>query len=227
MVQVKLSNEILSIRGRFGGVYFKTGSSQHIQAMPRNVNYTRVGPQGLYRDAFSTAAFFWFLALLAYYAADWAVYGASWLFSRPGQEPKRISGYCWFIHYALTFPERDEFHPFWQPPHAPGDLPNHVVTYQGKWTYYNSPPAWPADCCSGYYWESPIPWNSRTAYRTDDMNWHIWWTGTVWAISPSPGFEPADKTFYSPGPDINAWYKNPVTGKVCHVYNGKRPGYVP
>ncbi|GAH79591.1 unnamed protein product, partial [marine sediment metagenome] len=139
---------------------------------------------------------------------------------------KRLHGYNWYIHYALTFPERDEFHPFWKPPHSPGDLPNFVATYQGKWTYYNDPTVWPFDCCSGYYWES-IPWNGKPAYRTDDMNWHIWWTGTVWSISPSPGFEPPDKTFYSPGPDITAWYKSPTTSKRVHVYNGRRPGYKP
>jgi len=223
MVQVKLSNRIVSIRGRYGGVYFKKdGGTQHIQAMPRIVNYPRVGPQGRYRDAYSAAGAFWALALIAAAGVLWFAFAAAYWFSKPGKEKKKISGYNWYIHYALTFPERDEFHPFWKPPHAPGDLPNYVVTYRGKWQYHRETKDWPADACGGYYWESPVPWNGKPAYRTDDYNWHIWWTGTVWAISPAPGFEPPDKTFYSPTPDETDWYTNPITHLSAHVYNGKR-----
>ncbi len=228
MAQIKLSNQIVSIRGRFGGVYFKKdGGVQHVQAMPRHINYARHGTQLKYTSSYSRAAGFWLLALLAFYALEWAAYAAIHLFSRPGQRAKRIHGYNWYIHYALTFPERDEFHPFWKPPHAPGDLPNFVATYQGKWTYYNNPQVWPSDCCSGYYWDSFIPWNGKPAYRTDDFNWHIWWEVNRWAVSPGPGFVDPGKTFYSPGPEICAWYKNSTTGKRVHIYNGRRPGYVP
>lgn len=228
MVQVKLSNEIRELRGKFGGVYFKTGRpGQHIQAMPRNIRYMRIGAQGRYRDAYSAAGAFWALALIAFFGTLWAAYALANLFTDRNGESKRISGYNWYVHYALTFPERDEFHPFWKPPHAPGDLPNYVTVYRGRWMYEHTPPELPDDCPGGYYWESPIPWNGKPAYRTDDYNWHIWWTGTVWALSPAPGFEPADKTFYSSSGEITGWYDNPVTHKTAHVYNGKRPGYVP
>lgn len=221
MVQVKLSKEILSIRGRYGGVYFKTGRpGQHIQAMPRKIRYMRIGKQGRYRDAYSAAGAFWALALLAWFGTMWAAFALANLFIDRNGEKKRISGYNWYVHYALTFPERDEFHPFWKPPHAPGDLPNYVVTFRGKFTYYNTPPERPIISCSGYYWES-IPWNGKPSYRTDDMDWHIWWKAPIWVISPAPGFEPAIRTYYSPTPDETAWYQNPVTGYRAHVYNGK------
>lgn len=221
MAQAKLGNQIVSIRGRYGGVYFKTGRpGQHIQAMPRHVNYTRAGKQLALTEGFSAMSAFWALACLVFFGAAWAAFALLYLFTDKRGETKRITGYNWYIHYALTFPETDEPH-FWGPPHAPYDLPDYVCSSGTSWHLERAPPQWPGDYPGGYYW-AQFPWNGKMFYATDDKNWSIWWKDPFWCVSPDPGFEPPDKSYYSSGDEICDWYKNPVTNKRCHVYIGKR-----
>lgn len=230
MALIKTSNEIVSIRGRFGGVYFKTGKDgKHVQAMPRVWNYTRSPAQmgGWGGDSpfmstgisgYSGASAFWLLALLAFYAGYWAIFGLTYFFSDEDGRKKRITGYNWYIHYALAFPE-EQRPPFWKPPHAPKELPNYIVTYRGTWIYDHAPPQWPTDCPSGYYWFF-LPYNDKPAYKNDTFQWYLWWKDPVWVLSKDMAFETPGFTFYSDGADINDYYYNPVTKKRAHVYFG-------
>jgi len=234
MALAKLSNEIISIRGRFGGVYFKKSpDGQHIQAWPRLVNYTRSPAQrggfgpfspflGFGIEGYSGSAALWLAALIATFGAAWAAYAIAYVFSKPGKEGKHISGYNWYIYYALAFAEC-EHPPFWKPPHSPGDLPAYIVAYRGRWQYEHAPDEWPAEACGDYYWEG-IGWQGKPSYKTDDFNWHIWWRGDLWVVSPGPGFEPEGLTYYRTelenGSKITGYYKNPVTKKLAHVYFG-------
>lgn len=218
------------MRGRFGGVYFKTGpDGKHIQAMPRVWRYTRSPAQqgkwetrspflGFGMDAWTGASAIWMMALLAFWGAAWATFALIYYFTREPGDEKHITGYNWFMHYAMRFPEAER-PPFWQPPHAPNDLPSFIALYKGMWTYEHDPLEWPADACTGYYWPS-IPWNDKLSYKTDDFNWHIWWKDPMWVVSPGPGFEPEALTFYSSGAEIVDYYRNPVTKKWTHVYFG-------
>lgn len=234
MALVKTSNQISTIRGRCGGVYFKRDTSgRHVQTMPRSVRYTRSPAQqgqwesmspflGFGIKGFSGAAAFWLLALLGFYAAAWAEFAILYFFASDDGEKKRITGYNWYIYYALAFPECER-PPFWQPPHSPGELPDYISTYQGTWTYEHSPLEWPEWCPAGYYWYRG-EWNYKPSYRTDDYNYYIWWNGTVWVQSKILGLEEPTTTFYSPGTEISARYYNPVQKKYSHVYLGKPPG---
>lgn len=235
MALAKTSNEIISIRGRFGGVYFKKSpDGQHVQAMPRVWNYTRspaqigeadvakgLGVSGI--RGMSYASGLWHMALLAFFSAAWAAYALVYLFSRPGKEPKRITGWNWYIYYALTFPETQR-PPFWKPPHGPQDLPHYIVTYQGLKTYTEAPPDWTADNPSDYYWPG-LDWHGQPSYRNDEITWFIWWKAPTWIVSPGLDFEPAGETFYRTDLEnhgkISGYYRNPVTKKTCHVYIGK------
>lgn len=233
MALIKTSNEIETIRGRFGGVYFKTGpDGKHVQAMPRTVRYTRSAAQkGGYGaglefssfgiDGFSSLASLWMLALLAFFSAAWAAYALVFYFTTKTGERKRITGYNWYIHYGLAFPECER-PAFWKPPHSPGDLPDLITVYKGRWTYEHPPTEWPADCCSGYFWEG-IEWNGKPSYKTDDVKWLIWWNGIKWVLSPGLGYEPAGLTFYEMTGAMKGYYWNPVTKKYAHVYAGKPP----
>ncbi|GAH56866.1 unnamed protein product, partial [marine sediment metagenome] len=98
-----------------------------------------------------------------------------WFTTKDG-EKKKITGYNWYMHYAMMFPEAD-YWPFWQPPHAPGDLPHYVSTYRGRWTYEHSPLEWPVDCSAGMHWPG-MEWNGEVSFRTDDYEWFIWWRGS-------------------------------------------------
>lgn len=221
MVQVKLSNHILSIRGRCGGVYFKKdGPVQHIQAMPRIVHYQRVGLQLFYTRQYSGAAIWWLMALLGFYAAYWAGFAAIWLFTDKEGRQKKISGYCWYIHYTMTFPETDEPH-FWAPPHSPYDLPEFVVSSGTTWHLELTPPDWPDTFPGGYYWYDG-EYNGKPEYKTDDRKWWLWWKDPCWVVSWGLGIELPNSTYYSAGPAIKDYYRNPTTGKYCHVYGGNR-----
>ncbi|GAI82275.1 unnamed protein product [marine sediment metagenome] len=236
MALVKTASDILTIRGRFGGVYFKKDpGGQHVQAMPRVVRYARspaqVGEFGEKHSfsssgiqGYSGACALWQMALLAFFGAAWAAYGLFFWFVGEDGEKKKATGFNWFLYYALAFPECER-PPFWQPPHAPGDLPNHIVTYKGMWTYEHSPTEWPAESPSGYYWEVG-EWNEQPRFATDDALHHLWWDGEHWVLSLSLGVADPATTFFSPGAEIHDWYYNPETKNWSHVYLG-RPAEVP
>ena len=205
MALVKTSNEIISIHGRFGGVYFKKDNSgQHIQAMPRrcrkaNMRFPityggfRLGNRAANISSFSFCSGLWFLALLAFFAAAWATYALINAFREEDGQEKHITGYNWFIHYGMMFPETER-PPFWEPPRAPGELPNHICTYQGFWTYEHSPPQWPEYAPSGYYWYAR-EWNGKPAYYRGEFGYALWWNGTHWVLSTDFGIEIAYYTF--------------------------------
>jgi len=233
MALIKTSSDIVTIRGRFGGVYFKTGpDGKHVQAMPRVWNYTRSpaqkggwGPGSPFMsagiDGWSGAAGLWLMALLAFFAAAWFAYAlAHWFTTRYG-EKKHITGYNWYMYYGLRFPECER-PPFWKPPHSPGELPDFMVTYQGTWMYERSPPEWPGDCPAGYYWEG-TPAHGKPTYHADDFEWFLWWLPGLWVLSPGVDYQPAERTFYSSGENIIDYYRNWHTGKWSHVYLGKPP----
>jgi len=204
-----------------GGVYFrKDAGGQHIQARPRHVNYAHTVPQSPGIGGFSSASAIWLMACLAWFGASWVAYALIFYFTTNRGERKQITGYNWFIHYALMFPEADR-PAFWKPPHSPGELPDYIAMYQDRWTYHNSPDTWPADVCSDYYWEG-IEYNGKDTYHNDTFTWFLWWTGDRWALSPGVDYEPEEFTFYSDGAEIKDYYRNPHTKKWVHVYMGKR-----
>lgn len=230
MVLAKLSNEIVSMRGRFGGVYFKTGpDGQHIQAMPRNVNYTRslsqqghgnffdeVGASGI--KGYSGSVGLWLAAFVAAFASLWAIFATMYYFHEKGKDPKKISGYNWYIHYALMFPEAER-PPFWKPPHAPGKLPEYIVAYRGPWMYQHTPTEQPDYSPGEYYWEG-VEFNGRPSYHTDDGRWYLWWRGDVWVLSLGFDYEDPPTTFYSTGTSRRGRYRNDFHNTWAHVYWG-------
>lgn len=232
MALVKLTGDIESIKGRFGGVYFKRGpEGQHVQAMPRTVKYVRSpAQQGQFGEGspfgmsgikgFSGAAEIWLLALCAFFAASWWAYAWTWYFFKPGHEPKKISGYMWYIHYALLFPE-EERPPFWMAPHSPYDLPDFMVTYEGMWTYRRDPTDWAVDVNSEYYYEAGVH-GGKSYFRSSNGDWFIWWSPPNWIISKGIGDLAGFTTFFKVGDPIDGRYENPVTGKFSIAYIGHR-----
>lgn len=221
MALVRLSNEIVSIRGRFGGVYFKTDpNGQHIQAMPHNVKYPRSTFQMAGINAWTGMSGFWMLALLTFGMALWVAYAAIHFFTTKTGEKKKITSWNWYVHYAMRFPESEGM-PFWKPPHAPGDLPHFICTFRGRWMYEHTPLTWGPDCQAGYYWPGPVPWNGKPTYQTDDFEWHLWWKDPEWILSPGPGFEPEGLTSVGEGGTIKGYYRNPITTHRSHVYQGR------
>lgn len=221
MALVKTSKAVLSIKGRCGGVYFKKdGTNQHIQAMPRIVRYSRSTLQAPGIEGYSEAALFWLMALVIGFAAVWAGFAAIWLFTDDEGRKKKISGYNWYIHYALTFPETEAL-PFWKPPHSPSELPDYYAVWKGQLMYRTKEKDWSENCCGGYYWLDG-EWNGRPEYKTDDSKWWLWWKAPHWVLSWGLDIELPDSTYYSIADKINDYYYNPVTNIYATVYIGKR-----
>lgn len=230
MALVKLGPEIASIRGRYGGVYFKKDhAGQHVQAWPRIINYPRSAAQegafgegspfgGFGAKGFSGAAAFWMMALLGFYGALWAAWALANLFITKDDEPKRITGYNWYIHYAMRFPETER-PPFWKPPHSISDLPAFIVTYRDTWTYEHTPEEWPLECPADYYWYA-TDFGGKPAYKNDDLTWYIWFDGTNWIVSEGIDYKAPGLYFVSLGADVVDYYKNPLTNRYSHVYFG-------
>lgn len=233
MALVKTDNTILSIRGRFGGVYFKTGpNGQHIQSMPRVVRYTRSpaqqgewGPLSPFACSgiagFSAAAYLFGLACIAAFALIWAMFAGIWWFTTKTGEKKKITGYNWYLHYAEGYPEAHR-PPFWKPPPSPAVLPDYMATWRDYTFYHYRPENWPDECCAGYYYKH-WDYNGKPSLKTDDGKWYVWWKDPVWVISPSLAGEPAGKTYYSTGVHMVDYYANPVTGSWTFLYLGKPP----
>lgn len=218
---VKLGPEIVEVRRRFGGVYFRTDpKGQHIQAMPRHVKRAESAAWGMGRDMWSMGTGIWLMALLLYYGVLWTLFAASNYFTDKRGERKRITGFNWYMHYAMRFPETQQ-PPFWKPPHSIGEMPDYYVSYKGMWMYDHAPPDWPDECPGDYYWPG-LEWHGKPSYRTDNLVWYLWWKDTRWVLSEGLDYEGVGKTFYSSGENIQDYYKNPVTNTWAHVYPGKR-----
>jgi hypothetical protein len=219
MALVRANQHIQAIRGRFGGVYFKTQKGQiHCQAMPRaiaGIGFNLIS-EGINR--WTMAAGMWSTVLLLMLAEVWAEFARTYLVEGVDGVAHEITGYMWYMKYAMMYPETVH-EPFWQPPHNPGDLPYFVITYQGRWLYDHTPDQWPDDCCAGYYWKFTT-YNGQWAYETDDHMWDLWWNGTDWVISPALGIVIPGKTFYSMDHKLQDYYKNPDTHKTAHCYFG-------
>lgn len=233
MALVKLSHSITSIKGRQGGIYWKRDpNGQHIQAMPRVWNYTRSPAQigrasffeglpGFGIAGYSGAATMWLAALCAFFAAAWAIFAVGYYFYRIGKEPKKISGYNWYMHYALAFPDAGR-PPLWKPPYSPNNIPDHIVTYRGRWQYDHAPPGWPAESPGGYY-RKGIEWNGEPSYHTEDYGKFLWWRGDKWILSDGIGEDGPPNTFVELLDEKIGWYHNPTSGTNARVDWGFRP----
>ncbi|MCK5616905.1 hypothetical protein KAR91_84365 [Candidatus Pacearchaeota archaeon] len=230
MALVILGPQIKLIRGRFGGVYFKSGpDGQHIQKMPRVWHYPRTPAQegawghgsGFFSTGakgFSGASALWMLALLGFFGALWVTWALANLFITKEGGEKHITGYNWYIHYAMRFPEAER-PPFWKPPRAVNDMPAFIVTYRNTWTYEHTPLEWPGESPTDYYWEYAT-YNDKPAYLGDDRKWWLYWEDPIWVLSTVLGEKPAGFYYESSGGDIVDYYQNPVSKRFSHVYFG-------
>lgn len=219
MVLAKRSGKIISIRGSFGGVYFKCSpDGQHIQSTPRITQSTHVKIKGHSVTLFSACGFFWAMALVAGMSIVWAAFALVWLFTDKKGATKIISGYNWYMHLAMQLPHEVR-PPLWKPPPSPHKLPDKLVTFEGNWTYEHQPKDWPDYCPAGYFYESGTH-QGKPSYFIDKGLWVIQWTGDHWIIFLMDGPGLVYYTYHGTGPDVEGEYYNEFQDKYAQVYIG-------
>lgn len=224
MALIKTNSSIVSVRGRFGGVYFKTGKDGiHIQSMPRTVNYMRMGVQGLRRDRFSAMAWLWMLALLGAMGGLWLVFGLVNVFTDKKGQQKKMSGFLWYMYYSMMFAEAEQL-PFWKPPHAVGDEPAFYVGLGTPWMYEHIPAEWPDYHPLDYFWEGTF-YNEHKTYNTDNLKWFLWWDGTGWTITTGVGYKEPPYVWDSVEGTIYGYYYNSVKKTKVKCYIGCKDAY--
>lgn len=233
MALVKLDNSIISIRGKLGGVYYKTGpDGQHVQAMPRSIRYTRSpaqqGTWGLRHSfgsggisGFSGLASLWALVLVASFALIWAAFAVAYIFYKVAKEKIKLTGYQWYIHFNLDTPPLER-PPLWKPPPDPNTGPDYMVTFDGMSQYYKTVEEWYAYAPGGYYFLTGEH-NGRPYYAADERYWFLWWSGTAWILSGGLDDEEPFYTYYAVGDDPVASYYNALHDVTADVYVGRLP----
>lgn len=217
MALIKLDKSILSIRGSYGGIYFTRDlSGQKIHSYPRRVRPYNPSFLGFGTDILSGMSALWHCILLAFFAASWIIFGTVHYFSRDPDDDKKISGFHWYMHYALLFPEQEGF-PFWRPPKAPGDLPDSYATFDGYYMYQHTEDEWPDYCPAGYYYLEGV-YGGKPYYRTTEpLYWYNWHNGTVWVLTPVLGVEEEYYTYTSTTGERGGYYWNPTQKKRSKV----------
>lgn len=214
---------IISIRGRFGGVYFKKDNSgQHIQAMPRRYKTISMttpvippaspgGSRAAYIHAWTNMArFYAYITVFVYFPlwVQWAIENKSYL---PKSEGKKLSVYQWFSHLNIkrlaenlppyTYPPKGASPQYGDQGYRPYKLPNFTIV--GKYCLQETIGLYAAGY-SGTYNDKPyyLP-DHQPSYKT------LWWTGEWWVLSQGLGefgehwwFKIGDDEtgIYDPGP---------------------------
>lgn len=222
MAVVKTDGTLRALRGRCGGVYFKTQRGKIlIQAMPRHVKYAHPPAQSVGIGAYTDMSAIWMMALLGAFWAAWQLFALVHLFTDKRGEKKNITGYNWFLHFNMLFPEEIR-PPMWKPPNAPYALPDFICTYQQRWIYEHTPGTWPVYCPADYYYEFMMGPEKMT-YSNATHTWFLWWDAPRWILSIDVGVTPAETTFYGTGPNPVGLYHNPFQNKYANMYLGHPP----
>ena len=221
MALVKTTKAIVTIRGRCGGNYFKhSPDGQHIQAMPRHVKFAHSEARMFGVKGMSFASPIWMLALIAGYAIAWAGFAAYHYFTSETSGPHRISGYNWYIHYAMIFPETER-PPMWRPPAGPYQLPNFIATgYRDLEMYYITQEQWPAWWPFDYFTDRGQTHLGDIVYETDNGIWFLWWNGERWIVSRGAGNVEIGWTWFGTTFEINGQYHNPGRNHDLDIWPG-------
>jgi hypothetical protein len=185
MAICKTDNSIKSIRGRFGGVYFKKDNAgQHIQVMPRSIRKASlespmIAPESpelnraAMRDAFSGAAWWWMLVIALAAITGWVLFAGEFTYGLDEDRQKKISGYNWFMHFNVIRNAKGK-PPRIHPPNSPSDLPVAEATSGYNPLNYSN------------FYDAGM-YNGKKLYKSQDGKWYTWWLDPSWVISNQPG----------------------------------------
>ena len=185
MVQIKTDGNITSIRGRFGGQYYKTGKDGiHAQTMPRSIRKVSMetpiiypsspgGSRAAYIKSWTCMIQFYKFILLWTSLIKWGEFSFKFLYRTRKGDLKKLNPYQWFLHYGTR---RDilGLPPYTTPPRAPNDLPKRTgVGEDYKKETLN-------------FYEEGIH-NEKPYYKSTESGLYLYREGPSWFISPTLG----------------------------------------
>jgi hypothetical protein len=185
MALLKTSGEILSLRGQYGGMYFKNDNiGLHLQSMPRSIRKASMehgtsipsgsdGWRGFMAGSFSSCAWEWWLMVAAGVVLLWVAFGDEWILQYGAEQGRTLNDFQWHMHFNV--PRKAKQWPlWWRPPKSPKDLPDAVTTTEYTALDHRN-----------FYEDGQ--YNNKTLFRSMDGLWYCWWLDPSWIISNSPG----------------------------------------
>lgn len=185
MALIKTAPIIVSIHGKFGGVYFKKDNSgQHVQSFPRSIRKLSMKKSTLITgfsdiragniSSFSTAAAWWVMLIAgAIFYVLYKAFSLEWEYQLREGGTIILPPYQWFMHFNATRPRR-KLPPMAIPPKTPLDIPAAETTTDFPPLSYQN------------FYDIGV-WNGKKLYQSQDQKWHCWWLDPSWIISETPG----------------------------------------
>jgi hypothetical protein len=182
MALMKMSGDIIELRGSFGGVYFKKDNSgQHIQGALRHVkshqgsHIDRFGegppgiPYDLYVKMFTLLAARWWILVAAQIILPWTRWANEQVLEKTHGHPERITNWMWFVHYN----QMRQVHglpPYPYPPKSQQIIP----------TYVSQGSKWPDDTMMFY---NTGIWDGEPYYVDEQTKLVLFWHAGGWYIA--------------------------------------------
>lgn len=210
MAIAKTDTGIISIRGRFGGTYFKTtrGIIQQ-QAMPRHVYNTFGGTpppylhsskfnRGQWINAWTNTAKMYAVFTAAILLLDWTTRTAQWLFPSGKAKGKKLAMRAWFMHFN-TPRTIEGLPPYTAPPRGPTDLPDYTIVGQilGQHTINT--------------YRSEQKYLDKYQYYDEALKWFVQWYDNRWNV-----------TLYL-GPELGSLYWHKAGEDPVGIYDPELP----
>jgi hypothetical protein len=211
MALMKTDDCIISMRGQFGGVYFKRDRyGQHCQAMPRSIRKASMfgegapqhfssGNRSAYAAGFSAAleALFGAIAAAGFFVGAiivfmWTTYAAKFFVNK--------------LNYPAVFVKtnlnraKEKKYPYLCPPRSPTELPDYVAYSKAFTEFY--------EISTMNFYKSELMHAGKNTYDKQEEyfpagKWKLWHEAGIWNVSNSAGY-PINGVF---------WYReneNPV-----------------
>jgi hypothetical protein len=195
MAICKTSNEIESVSGQFGGIYFKKDNAgQHIQAMPRSVRKASMqspityspllgGSRSAYILSWTKKAKQWLMiaSILWYFSEVWQSFADANEWKNKRGKITKPTAYNWWMHFNVTR-DVEGLPPYTYPPRSSLTLP--VYTIVGPW--FTAHLEGTVNLYKKDLLIHELPWYTKDTNKYTKDSYSNWSDGASSYISPGP-----------------------------------------
>ena len=190
MVMLRTNGQIVSLRGRFGGTYYKTDKGIiHQQAMPRKHRKAWMQEEKIYEHspganaaartaAFTIASLITAIIMVLGALAVWVTFAIAHHYKTKKGDWKKINWRQWMLHFNINRAAK-ELPCYTWPPISPTELPQLVVTG----TYW-------MQSVQNMYEEKTLmggkPWYTKQVEPLNPKSWALWYREGTWYMASYP-----------------------------------------